>query len=63
MRDLLFHPMSRVPGGRGQMLRVLSGTRRGWLGAFALPEGFLDALTAMQRREDRSANDRLEATR
>ena len=43
MRDLVFHPLSRLPGGRGQMLRVLSGTRRGWMGSFALPAGFLDA--------------------
>ncbi|MBJ7573810.1 FAD-dependent monooxygenase [Luteimonas sp. MC1828] len=45
LRDLVFHPLSRVPGGRGQMLRVLSGTRRGWLGSFALPAGFLDAIS------------------
>ena len=44
MRDLVFHPLSRVRGGRGQMLRVLTGTRRGWLGTFALDPGFLDAL-------------------
>ena len=43
-RDLAFHPMSRLPGGRGQMLRVLAGTRRGWLGTFALPDAFLQAL-------------------
>ena len=63
MRDLLFHPMSRVPGGRGQMLRVLSGTRRGWVGAFALPEGFLDVLAAMEGHQGRPANRRLEAMR
>lgn len=39
-RDRLLHPMSRIPGGRGQMLRVLTGTRSGWLGRFPLPEGF-----------------------
>jgi FAD-dependent urate hydroxylase len=44
VRDLAFHPFSRLPGGRSQMLRVLSGTRRGWLGRFPLPTGFLDAL-------------------
>ena len=27
VRDRVFHPLSRVPGGRGQMLRVLTGTR------------------------------------
>lgn len=45
-RDWLFHPMSRMPVARGQMLRVLSGTRCGWLGRFALPDGFIDALAA-----------------
>ncbi|HET9835539.1 MAG TPA: NAD(P)/FAD-dependent oxidoreductase [Rhodanobacteraceae bacterium] len=45
-RDGLFHPMSRMPGARGQMLRVLSGTRKGWLGRIALPEGFAEAVGA-----------------
>ena len=44
LRDLCFHPLSRMPGARGQMLRVLSGTRSGWLGRFPLPSNFLDAL-------------------
>ncbi|MDI9239401.1 NAD(P)/FAD-dependent oxidoreductase [Lysobacter sp. LF1] len=44
LRDRVFHPMSRLPGGRGQMLRVLTGTRRGWFGTVALPPGFEDAL-------------------
>jgi len=44
MRDLVFHPMSRLPGGRGQMLRVLTGTRRGWLGTLPLDPAFLAAL-------------------
>lgn len=43
-RDISFHPASRIPGGRGQMLRVLSGTRRGWLGTLPLPETFLQSL-------------------
>lgn len=46
VRDRVFHPMSRVPGGRGQMLRVLTGTRRGWLGVHALPEAFAADLEA-----------------
>ena len=46
LRDLAFYPMSRLPGGRGQMLRILSGTRRGWFGTFPLPQAFLDALEA-----------------
>jgi 2-polyprenyl-6-methoxyphenol hydroxylase-like FAD-dependent oxidoreductase len=44
LRDLVFHPMSRIPGGRGQSLRVLTGTRRGWFGTWPLPDGFLRAL-------------------
>ncbi|MDQ3039363.1 MAG: FAD-dependent monooxygenase [Pseudomonadota bacterium] len=44
MRDLTFHPLSRMPFGRGQMLRVLSGTRRGWLGTVTMPDAFLRAL-------------------
>jgi 2-polyprenyl-6-methoxyphenol hydroxylase-like FAD-dependent oxidoreductase len=48
-RDWLFHPMSRLPVARGQMLRVLSGTRQGWLGRFALPDGFVDALAGVRR--------------
>lgn len=46
LRDALFVPMGRLPGGRGQMLRVLTGTQRGWLGRQALPHGLLDALAA-----------------
>lgn len=47
VRDAVFHPLSRIPGGRGQMLRVLSGTRRGWLGTWPLPRGFLAASGAL----------------
>jgi 2-polyprenyl-6-methoxyphenol hydroxylase-like FAD-dependent oxidoreductase len=43
-RDILFHPMSRIPGGRGQMLRILTGTRRGWLRRYPLQHAFLAAL-------------------
>jgi len=49
IRDRVFHPLSRIPGGRGQMLRVLSGTRRGWLGTMPLPPGFLAALDDRRR--------------
>jgi 2-polyprenyl-6-methoxyphenol hydroxylase-like FAD-dependent oxidoreductase len=45
LRDALFVPMGRLPGGRGQMLRVLTGTQRGWLGRQALPERLLEALS------------------
>ena len=44
LRDRVFHPMSRPPGGRGLMLRVLTGTRRGWLGTFPLDPAFVTAL-------------------
>lgn len=44
IRDRAFHPMSRLPGGRGQMLRVLTGTRRGWFGTFPLDSAFMAAL-------------------
>lgn len=44
LRDRLFHPLSRSPIGRGQMLRVLTGTRRGWFGRLALPGAFVQAL-------------------
>ncbi|MEZ5484595.1 MAG: NAD(P)/FAD-dependent oxidoreductase [Lysobacteraceae bacterium] len=45
-RDRLFLPMSRLPVGRGQMLRVLTGTRSGWFGRFPLSPEFLQALEA-----------------
>ena len=44
LRDRSFHPLSRMPGGRGQMLRVLTGTRRGWFGRFRLSDSFWQAL-------------------
>lgn len=44
MRDLAFRPMGRMPGGRGQMLRVLTGTQRGLVGRLGLEEEFVDAL-------------------
>ncbi len=46
LRDLAFHPMGRLPGGRRQMLRVLSGTRQGLLGVLPLAGEFLDDLHA-----------------
>jgi 2-polyprenyl-6-methoxyphenol hydroxylase-like FAD-dependent oxidoreductase len=48
-RDVLLGPMGRLPGGRGHMLRVLSGTQHGWFGSLALDPAFVDALaTAAQ---------------
>jgi FAD-dependent urate hydroxylase len=44
LRDRVFHPVSRIPGGRGQSLRVLTGTRRGWFGTWPLPQAFLNEL-------------------
>jgi 2-polyprenyl-6-methoxyphenol hydroxylase-like FAD-dependent oxidoreductase len=41
LRDLLLLPLGSVPGGRGNMLRVLSGTQRGWLGRMRLEPEFL----------------------
>lgn len=46
LRDWTFHPLTRVPGLRDQSLRVLTGTRLGWFGTFALAPAFLDALAA-----------------
>lgn len=43
-RDVLLGPMGRLPGGRGHMLRVLSGTQHGWFGSLALDPAFIDAL-------------------
>jgi len=44
LRDRLFHPLTRMPGGRGQVLRVLTGTQRGWLGKLPLEAAFLKEL-------------------
>lgn len=44
LRDAVFHPFSRLPGGRGQSLRVLTGTRSGLFGKWPLPPAFLQAL-------------------
>lgn len=41
LRDHAMHPLSRLPGGRGQMLRVLTGTRSRWQGVLKLDPGFL----------------------
>lgn len=58
VRDLVFHPLSRLPGGRGQMLRVLTGTRQGKFGRLRLPKGFMEALC--ERREMGAAHVRRE---
>ncbi|HAV71502.1 MAG TPA: FAD-dependent monooxygenase, partial [Stenotrophomonas sp.] len=52
-RDVLFQPMGRVPGGRGHMLRVLSGTQQGWLGRLPLSPGFMQAMQALHDAHSR----------
>lgn len=47
MRDLVFAPMGRLPGGRQQMLRVLTGTHSGWFGRWPLPVGFVEELAKL----------------
>lgn len=51
LRDLAFLPLGRMPGGRGQMLHVLSGLRRGPLGRLRLPAAFHAALQASKPSE------------
>ncbi|MBO0395624.1 FAD-dependent monooxygenase [Stenotrophomonas maltophilia] len=43
-RDVLLGPMGRLPGGRGHMLRILSGTQHGWLGSLQLDPAFVNEL-------------------
>ena len=43
---MTFIPMAQPPISRGQMLRVLTGTQKGWFGRLRLPSEFLDALGA-----------------
>ncbi|CAN7255591.1 NAD(P)/FAD-dependent oxidoreductase [Pseudoxanthomonas sp. LjRoot143] len=43
-RDIAFLPAGRLPGGRGHMLRVLSGTQHGLFGTLKLKPDFLAAL-------------------
>lgn len=45
LRDAMFMPMGRLPVSRGQMLRVLTGTRQGVFGRFPLEPGFLEAMS------------------
>jgi 2-polyprenyl-6-methoxyphenol hydroxylase-like FAD-dependent oxidoreductase len=46
LRDRTLLPLGRLPGGRGQMLRVLSGLQHGWFGRMRLPDAFLRRLAA-----------------
>lgn len=45
-RDMAFLPLGRLPGGRGHMLRVLSGTQQGFFGKLKLKPAFLAGLPA-----------------
>lgn len=47
-RDVAFLPAGRLPGGRNHMLRVLSGTRHGFLGTLALKPDFMRALDGIR---------------
>ena len=47
-RDIAFLPAGRLPGGRGHMLRVLSGTQHGFFGTLKLKADFLRALTDLR---------------
>jgi len=48
LRDIGFDPRLRLPLARGQMSRVLTGTRRGWLSTVKLGPRFVDALETRQ---------------
>ena len=41
VRDAAFLPMGRLPFARGNMLRVLAGTQRGWWGRHPLDDAFV----------------------
>lgn len=43
LRDLAFFPAGKLPGGRGHMLRVLTGTQQGWLCRYPLQPAFIEA--------------------
>ena len=48
-RDVLLGPMGKLPGGRGHMLRVLSGTQHGWFGSLALDPAFIAAMACREQ--------------
>jgi 2-polyprenyl-6-methoxyphenol hydroxylase-like FAD-dependent oxidoreductase len=49
LRDLLFLPLSRLPGSRGQSLSVLSGTQQGLFGRRKLDPRLLQSLAQQPR--------------
>ena len=48
LRDRALLPLGRMPGSRGQMLRVLSGLQHGWFGRLRLSPQFLERLGAQR---------------
>ncbi len=63
-RDLAFRPLGALPGGRGHMLRVLSGTQQGLFRKWPLQPAFLarlEALSADRRTATRIARESLPA--
>lgn len=44
LRDIALRPLGNLPGGRGHMLRVLSGLQHGLFGKLGLQRAFLDEL-------------------
>ncbi len=46
LRDALFGPLGRAPIARGEMLKVLAGTKRGWFGSLPLAKRAARAATA-----------------
>ncbi len=53
-RDVAFRPLGNLPGGRGHMLRVLSGTQQGAFGSLVLAPEFVDALGSCASVSSRS---------
>lgn len=51
VRDLGLRPAGRVPGARGHMLRVLTGTQRGWFGQLPLAREFIEALQGLHAED------------
>jgi FAD-dependent urate hydroxylase len=48
LRDLVFAPLGRMPIARGEMLKVLSGIKRGWLGSLRLPSARVPEVLGVQ---------------
>jgi len=54
LRDLAFDPLGRMPGTRGEMLKVLSGIKRGWFGSLPLARTPRRVPARSRRRGSRS---------